>query len=86
MKDINKEISELETFIKETEKEQNKHADAWAYADYLTGQMNIAHNRLERLRDEKWLNQFCEMWKADHKTEIVKSSDIERLIKLASNE
>ena len=92
MKNIDKEISELENFIKETEKEQIKYS-GWTtgnYSNYLSGQINIAHNRLERLQDKKWLNQFSEMWKANHHsenaTEIVKSSDIERLIKLATHE
>lgn len=46
------EIENLKTYIKQTEIEQNKHADAWSYADYLTGQINVARNTIKRLQDE----------------------------------
>ena len=65
MENIYKEIENLKTFIKETEKEQNKHADAWSYADYLTGQINVAKRRIERLQDELTLKILSKLWKAN---------------------
>lgn len=63
MENIYKEISELKTFIKVTEREINKNADAWAYADYLTGQINVAKRRIERLQDEITLKLLSKLWK-----------------------
>lgn len=80
--EINQKIKDIQNFIKETEKERTQYS-GWSkcnYADYLTIELNKAHNLLERLHNEKWLKEFSENWKANH---AVKSSDIERLLKLA---
>ena len=65
MENIYKEIENLKTFIKETEKEQDKEADAWSYADYLTGQINVAKRRIERLQDEVTLKLLSKLWKTN---------------------
>lgn len=80
--DIKQKIKDIQSFIKETEKERTKYA-GWSkcnYADFLTGEINKSHKMLERLQNEKWLKEFSQTWKENQEA---KSSDIERLIKLA---
>ena len=81
---MNQKIKDIQEFIAETEKERTKYA-GWSkcnYANYLTREINKAQTLLERLQNEKWLNEFSEIWKTNQEA---KNSDIERLIKLAKS-